>query len=237
MFQHFLLMRVLETYKRRKVISATTWKPSKSDTFFSDLASPSHYLVFLWTGLYSFSQRVYQRWHAVYLCWQNGEIVALREASRGTAMPRLAASKPRREKTFSFPFLHSLSLNCTCLMSWHLFFQSFSPPPHSITSPPCPLLLFLVSLFLLHPMFFLLAFTMLQKGLRKSTILCYQETVSTTVLHILGANIHCPIFHAKGMRDMQEKKKKQHCSGTNNGANKITLRKLGFRDRCTCKKC
>lgn len=36
---------------------------------------------------------------------------------------------------FSFPFLHSLSLNCTCLMSWHLFFQSFSPHTHTPSLP------------------------------------------------------------------------------------------------------
>lgn len=44
---------------------------------------------------------------------------------------------------FSFPFLHSLSLNCTCLMSWHLFFQSFSPHTHTLHHfPSMPALAF-----------------------------------------------------------------------------------------------
>lgn len=135
-------------------------------------------------------------------------VVALHEANRVRPCPGWLFLSPG-EKNFSFhfpyPFLHSLFLKSTCLMSWHLSFSFYiSPrlPPilYSITFPPCPNLL-----FLLHPMFFLLAFTKLQKGLRNSTILCYHETFSTTVLHILGANIHCPIFYAKGMRYARKK--------------------------------
>lgn len=119
-------------------------------------------------------------------------------------MPRLAASKPRRERKL-FLSLSSLAVSQLYIFNELASFLSvlYLPTPpllHSITSPPCPLSLFLVSLFLLHPMFFLLAFTMLQKGPRKSTMLCYQEIFSTIVLQTLCANIHCPKFHAKGMR-------------------------------------
>lgn len=202
--------------------------------FFSDLASttlsafPVKWTVFVFTeGLSVMTCCV--------LVLAERRIVALHEPNRVRPCPDwLLLSPGVKKKTFLFPFLSPFfTLNCTCLMSWHLLYSFYTHLLLSNTSLPCPLSLFLVSLFLLHPMFFLLAFTMLQKGLRKSTILCYQETFSTTVLHILGAHIPCPIFHAKGMR--YARKKKKHCSRSNNGGNERSLSKLGLTDLCPCK--
>lgn len=130
-------------------------------------------------------------------------VVALHEANGVRPYPGVLLQSPG-EKIFLFlfltRFLHSLSLSRTCLMSWHLFFQFLYQPLHthtlihSTTSSPCPHTLFLVSLFLPHPVFFLLAFIMLQKGLRNTIILCYHKTFSAIVLRILCANIHCPTF-------------------------------------------
>lgn len=78
--------------------------------------------------------------------------------------------RKKKKKNLSFspcliPPLHSPTLDCTCLMSWHLVFQFSSPPLlHAIPSPPCPHWLFLLaSPFLLRPMFFPLALTMLRE--------------------------------------------------------------------------
>lgn len=101
--------------------------------------------------MYSFSQRVYQRWHAAYSCWQKKEaLLCMWPTGYGVAQTRCFQSQQREKKTrpLSYPFLHSLSLNCTCLMSWHLFFRSL-PPPHP---PPPPLSLHA------HTCFFLLLF-------------------------------------------------------------------------------
>lgn len=151
-----------------------------------------------------------------------------------TASPSLAASKGKKNKKkqkhilVSHPLLHSLSLNCTWLMSWHLFFQ-FSQPPHSSTSPPYPRLLFLLCLFILHPVYFLLAFTMLQKGLRKRTMLCYQETFFGPQHFTFTVPYSIPrVWDRQGQKESQ-------CSPTNSWVNKRTLLKLGFADLGTCK--
>lgn len=100
---------------------------------------------------------------------------------------------------FSSPCLHFPALNCTCLMSWRLFFQfGYNPPPHPVLLhsifPSMPALAF-SSLF-----FFFIQCSSFRhsqcsrRGLRKSSILCYE------VIHIVGADIHGPIFHAKRVR-------------------------------------
>jgi len=146
--QHFLLMYVLETHERRKVISATAWKRSKAELFFL-ISLTAHYLFSLWTRLYWFPQRVYQWWHTVYSCWQNwGLLLCMRQ---NVAMPELPTYLSPQEKNvfpISYSFLYSVSLNCTCLMSWRLFFQFYNTPYSSTPSFfPCLQSLLSVSLF------------------------------------------------------------------------------------------
>lgn len=67
-----------------------------------------------------------------------GRIVALHAANWVQPCPDwlLPSQGESREKVFfpfSHPFLLSLSLNCACVMSWHLFFQFLYPLFHSST--------------------------------------------------------------------------------------------------------
>ncbi len=107
MLQHFLLMYVLETHERRRVISATAWKRSKSESFL--LWSCLHHIICFPCEVDCI------RFHRGFitddmLCTRvdRTENCCSAWGQQGTVMPRLTASKPRREKLF-FPFFFSLS--------------------------------------------------------------------------------------------------------------------------------
>lgn len=100
--------------------------------------------------------------------------VALHVANRVRRCPDSLLPIPAERKN-SPPFLSLSSLPVSQLYMFNEL-ASFLHPPPTATFPPCPHLLFLVALSFLYPMFFLLAFTTLQRGLREKTTLCYQET-------------------------------------------------------------
>lgn len=168
-------------------------------------------------------------------------IVALHEANRVRPCPGWLRLRPG-ETNFFFPLFLPLSLlpvsqlymfnELASFLS--VFISSFSPPPptpllHSITFPSMPALAFSCFSFSSPS-------NVLPAGIHDSpegTAEEYHPLLSTTVLRILGANIHCPIFHAKGRR--YARTKKIHCTGSNNGANKRALPKLGFTGPRACK--
>lgn len=83
MLQHFLLMYVLETHERRKVISATVWNRSESEPFLF-WSCLRHIICFSCELDCIHFHRVYQWWHAAYVCWQNrGLLLCMRPTEHG----------------------------------------------------------------------------------------------------------------------------------------------------------
>lgn len=150
MLQHFLLMYVLETHERRKVISATVWNRSESEPFLF-WSCLRHIICFSCELDCIHFHRGFISDDMLRMCVDRIGGCCSAWGPLSMAIPSLSASKPRR-KTFSPPplfFFCFMALNCTCLMSWHLFFQ-FTPPPLHFGFPS-----FLHSLFLFLFFFFI----------------------------------------------------------------------------------
>lgn len=178
--------------------------------------------------MYWFSQRVYQWWHAVSSCWQKKETLLCMWPTGYDAAQTRCFQSQRREKN-SPPFLSLSSLPVSQLYMFNELASFLHPPPPTATFPPCPHLLFLVALSFLYPMFFLLAFTTLQRGLREKTTLCYQETFF--FCHSISlSQSHIPCQECEICKGG-----KSHCCRSNNRVNKRTLFKLRFTDLGTCK--
>lgn len=212
MLQHLQLMYVLETHERRNLITAAAWKHSQFEPLAVWSCLSPHYLLSLWTRQCSFSQRAYQRWHAVYSCWQNRRLLHSMTPT-GCGHARAGCFKAQERKNFpfpifSYPFLHSLSLNRTRLMSWHLFFQFFYHPHKTHTHHHFSSMAALAS----SCFSFSSPSNVLPAGIwnapegteeQHRPLLSYQETFSNTALRVLAA--HCPTFRAKGVRYANKK--------------------------------